>query len=85
MALDIGSDDPQIIQAHGMMRGLSSHDMMVLRGASGDPVAIRHAEILSGGQVILAVLEYANDLLLLFRSAGCCCFFALRAKKQQQI
>jgi predicted dehydrogenase len=62
MAAGIGSDDPQLIRAYGMMLGLSSHDMTVLRGAFGDPVAIRHAEVLADGQLILAVLEYANDL-----------------------
>jgi predicted dehydrogenase len=62
LALGSGSDDPQLIQAYGMMLGLSSHDMTVLRGAFGDPLAIRHAEVLSGGQLILAVLEYANDV-----------------------
>jgi predicted dehydrogenase len=62
MAQAIGSDDPQLIQAYGMLLGLSSHDMTVLRGAFGDPAAIRHAEVLSGGQVILAVLEYPNDV-----------------------
>ena len=62
MAQGIDSDDPQIIRAYGMMRGLSSHDMTVLRGAFGDPVAIGHAEVLSDGQFILAVLEYANDV-----------------------
>ncbi len=62
MAQGIGSDDRRLIQAYGMMLGLSSHDMTVLRGAFGDPVAIRHAEVLSEGQLILAVLEYANDV-----------------------
>jgi predicted dehydrogenase len=55
-------DDPWLIQAYGMMLGLSSQDMTVLRGAFGDPVAIRHAEVLSEGQLILAVLEYADDV-----------------------
>jgi len=62
MAQGLGSDDPQLIRAYGMMLGLSSHDMTVLRGAFGDPLAIRHAEVLSDGQIILAVLEYANDV-----------------------
>jgi len=62
MAAGIGSDDPQLIRAYGMMLGLSSHDMTVLRGAFGDPVSIRHAEVLADGQIILAVLEYANDV-----------------------
>jgi predicted dehydrogenase len=62
LAQGIGSDDPQLVRAYGMMLGLSSHDMTVLRGAFGDPVAVRHAEVLSGGQIILAVLEYPGDV-----------------------
>jgi predicted dehydrogenase len=62
LAAGVGSDDPALVRAYGMMLGLSSHDMTVLRGAFGDPLAIRHAEILSGGQIILAVLEYPNDV-----------------------
>jgi predicted dehydrogenase len=62
LAEGLGIDTPEMVQAYGLMLGLSSHDMTVLRGAFGDPVAVRHAEVLSGGQVVLAVLEYPGDV-----------------------
>jgi predicted dehydrogenase len=61
LAQGLGSDDPVLVRAYGMMLGLSSHDMTILRGAFGDPTAIRYAEITAGGSIILAVLEYAGD------------------------
>jgi predicted dehydrogenase len=58
LAEGVGSADPVAAQAYGMMLGLSSHDMTVLRGAFGDPSAVRYAEILAGGSIVMAVLEY---------------------------
>jgi predicted dehydrogenase len=57
-----GYDDPALVRAYALMLGLSSHDMTVLRGAFGDPVAVRYAEITSGGAIVLAVLEYPGDV-----------------------
>ena len=34
----------------------------ILRGAFGDPTAVRYAEVSSGGQIVLAVLEYPGDV-----------------------
>jgi predicted dehydrogenase len=62
LAQGLGSDDPALIRAYGMMLGLSSHDMTVLRGAFGDPVAVRYAEVLAGGSIVMAVLEYPGDV-----------------------
>ncbi len=62
LAAGIGSDDPAHVLAYGIMLGLSSHDMTVLRGAFGDPVAVRDAEILEGGLIVLATLEYPNGM-----------------------
>src|SRR5581483_4739450 len=62
LAAGLGYDDPALVRAYGTMLGLSSHDMTVLRGAFGDPVAVRYAEITSGGAIILAVLEYSGDV-----------------------
>lgn len=58
LAAGLGSDDPDMVRAYGLMLGLSSHDMTVLRGAFGDPVAVRYADVSAGGMVVLAVLEY---------------------------
>jgi len=62
MAEGLGLDQPEMVQAYGVMLGLSSHDMTVLRGAFGDPTAVRYAEVSAGGQIVLAVLEYPNDV-----------------------
>jgi predicted dehydrogenase len=62
LAQGLGSDDPALVRAYGMMLGLSSHDMTVLRGAFGDPLAVRHAEVIAGGAIVLAVLEYPGDV-----------------------
>jgi predicted dehydrogenase len=62
LAQGLGSEEPALVSAYGMMLGLSSHDMTVLRGAFGDPTAVRHAEVLAGGSIVLAVLEYPGDV-----------------------
>ena len=62
LAEGVGSDDPAFVGAYGMMLGLSSHDMTILRGAFGDPTAVRYSEISSEGSIILAVLEYPGDV-----------------------
>jgi predicted dehydrogenase len=62
MARAIGSDDPAIVGAYSLLLGLASHDMAVLRGAFGDPVAVQHAEVVAGGSLILAMLEFPGDL-----------------------
>jgi len=61
-ALAVGSDDPALLRAYGMLLGLSSHDMTILRGAFGDPVAVQYAEVSSGGALVLAVLEYPQQV-----------------------
>jgi predicted dehydrogenase len=45
-----------------MMLGLSSHDMTVLRDAFGDPLAVRYAEVIAGGSIVMAVLEYPGEV-----------------------
>lgn len=62
LAEAIGSDDPALLRAYGMLLGLSSHDMTILRGAVGDPLAVQYAEISSGGAIVLAVLEYPENV-----------------------
>jgi predicted dehydrogenase len=62
LAQGVGSDDSALIRAYGMMLGLSSHDMTILRSAFGDPLAVRYAEVSSGGSIVLAVLEYPDDV-----------------------
>ena len=61
-AAGLGYDDPALVRAYALMLGLSSHDMTILRGAFGDPVAVRYAEVSSGGAIVLAVLEYPGDV-----------------------
>jgi len=51
LAAALGYGDPALVRAYGLMLGLSAHDMTVLRGAFGDPVAVRYAEVLSAGQI----------------------------------
>jgi predicted dehydrogenase len=58
----LGLDRPDLVLAYAIMLGLSSHDMTILRGAFGDPVAVRYAEVLAGGTIVLAVLEYPGDV-----------------------
>jgi predicted dehydrogenase len=62
MARAVGGDDPAIVGAYSLLLGLASHDMAVLRGAFGDPVAVRHAQVVAGGSLILAMLEFPGDL-----------------------
>jgi predicted dehydrogenase len=62
LAAGLGYDDPALVGAYAIMLGLSSHDMTVLRGAFGDPIAVRYAEVSAGGQIVLAVLEYPGDM-----------------------
>jgi predicted dehydrogenase len=62
LAQGVGSDDPVLVRAYAMMLGLSSHDMTILRGAFGDPLAVRYAEVSAGGSIVLAVLEYPGDV-----------------------
>jgi predicted dehydrogenase len=62
LAQGLGMDRPDLVRAYGMMLGLSSHDMTILRGAFGDPLAVRYAEVSSGGSIVLAVLEYPGDV-----------------------
>jgi len=61
-AAGLGYDDPALVKAYALMLGLASHDMTVLRGAFGEPVAVRYAEVSSGGSIVLAVLEYPGDV-----------------------
>jgi predicted dehydrogenase len=62
LAQAIGSEEPSHVGAYSLLLGLASHDMAVLRGAFGDPVAVRHAQIASGGSLVLAMLEFPGDL-----------------------
>ncbi|MFL5801980.1 MAG: Gfo/Idh/MocA family protein [Roseiflexaceae bacterium] len=62
LAEGLGLDRPDLVRAYGTMLGLSSHDITVLRGAFGDPLAVRYAEVSSGGQIVLAVLEYPDEM-----------------------
>ncbi len=62
LAQALDTDRPDLIKAYNVMLGLASHDMTVLRGAFGDPLGIRYADVLAGGQMVLAVLEYAGDV-----------------------
>jgi predicted dehydrogenase len=61
-AAGLGYDDPALVKAYALMLGLSSHDMTVLRGAFGDPIAVRYADVSCEGMIILAVLEYPGDV-----------------------
>lgn len=62
LAQAVGSDEPALLRAYGLLLGLSSHDLTILRGAFGDPLAVQYAEVSSGGQVILAILEYPDQV-----------------------
>jgi predicted dehydrogenase len=62
LATGLGSSQPDLVNAYGLMLGLASHDMTVLRGIFGDPLQICHAEVFAGGRMISAVLEYPDDV-----------------------
>ena len=62
LAQALGSDQPDLVSAYSLLLGLASHDMTVLRGAFGDPLGVRYAEVLAGGQIVLAVLEYPDGV-----------------------
>jgi predicted dehydrogenase len=62
LAAGLGTSQPDLVNAYGLMLGLASHDMTVLRGVFGDPVRISHAEVFAGGRMVFALLEYPGDV-----------------------
>ena len=62
LASGLGTSRPDLVNAYGLMLGLASHDMAVLRGIFGDPVQVCHAEVFAGGRMIFAVLEYQDEV-----------------------
>jgi predicted dehydrogenase len=61
LAAGLGTNQPDLVNAYGLMLGLASHDMTVLRGIFGDPVQVCHAEVFAGGKMIFALLEYPGE------------------------
>jgi predicted dehydrogenase len=62
LAAGLGTSQPDLVNAYGLMLGLASHDMTVLRGIFGDPLQICHAEVFAGGKMIYALLEYPGEI-----------------------
>jgi predicted dehydrogenase len=62
LAAGLGTSQPELVTAYGLMLGLASHDMTVLRGVFGDPEEICFADVSAGGRKIIAVLEYPGQV-----------------------
>jgi predicted dehydrogenase len=72
----IGAGHPEsVYRAYGLLGGLSSHDITILRGAFGSPRAVTHSEIWQNGQNILATLDYGE---------GCRCVFEIGITKKKE-
>jgi predicted dehydrogenase len=72
----IGAGHPEsVYSAYGLLGGLSSHDITILRGAFGSPRAVTHSEIWHGGQYFLTTLDYGE---------GCRCVFEIGSTRKKE-
>lgn len=62
----IGDAPPALRRAYGLLLGLTTHDVSILRGAFDLPAEVLSVEIWKGGAYISATLRYPGDLRCLF-------------------
>jgi predicted dehydrogenase len=62
----IGDVPDHVRAAYGLMLGLSTHDVAILRGAFGSPEEVLSTEIWSGGRYFTATMRYAGDTRCVF-------------------
>jgi predicted dehydrogenase len=58
----LGTEREDLLNAYGLLLGLASHDMTVLRGIFGDPLQVHSAQVYAGGRMIVALLDYPGDM-----------------------
>jgi predicted dehydrogenase len=72
----IGAGHPEsAYRAYGLLGGLSSHDINILRGAFGSPRAVTHSEIWHDGLNLAATLDYGD---------GCRCIFEIGVTRKKE-
>jgi predicted dehydrogenase len=64
----IGDVPAHVKTAYGLMLGLSTHDITILRGAVGDPRRVVATEIWSGGYYYTSTLDYGDDRVCVFET-----------------
>ncbi|NLS01721.1 Gfo/Idh/MocA family oxidoreductase [Rhizobium sp. P38BS-XIX] len=56
----IGTNDPILSRAYGLLLGLSSHDISAMRELLGMPKSVLHAAVRQGGAYITATFDYGH-------------------------
>ncbi|TAV90177.1 Gfo/Idh/MocA family protein [Rhizobium leguminosarum] len=56
----IGTNDPILSRAYGLLLGLSSHDISAMRELLGMPQRVLHAAVRQGGLYITATFDYGH-------------------------
>jgi predicted dehydrogenase len=56
----IGTKDPVLTRAYGLLLGLSSHDISAMRELIGMPKSVLHAAVRQGGAYITATFDYGH-------------------------
>lgn len=62
----IGDAPLHVKRAYGLMLGLSTHDMTILRGAFGQAERVLSTEIWADGSYFTSVLQFGNDVRCVF-------------------
>ena len=62
----IGDAPPDMKRAYGLMLGLTTHDVSILRGAFGLPDEVLSVDIWKGGMYVTATMRYPSDLRCVF-------------------
>jgi predicted dehydrogenase len=62
----IGEVPQHVARAYGLMLGLSTHDIAVLRGAFDSPEEVLSVEIWNGGSYITATMRYPGEARCVF-------------------
>ena len=63
----LGAGHPEhVYRAYGLIEGLASHDISILRGVFGSPRGVHHTEIWQGGAYVLSALDYGNECRCVF-------------------
>lgn len=62
----IGEVPPHVARAYGLMLGLTTHDVAVLRGAFGSPEEVLSVEIWNGGSYYTATMRYPGETRCVF-------------------
>jgi len=62
----IGDVPEHVKRAYGMMLGLTTHDVSILRGAVGSPEEVLAVEIWDGGRFFTATMRYPGELRCVF-------------------